>query len=447
MSTLALIFIPFFLGITLYLVIHQPLARMGLALLGILVEVILLAIAPVDISVYAFGIQLQLSPLAQLFLPIFWAISAFILFQASSPPHSENFTPLLLLIVGGATGVLLASNPFVAAVLLQLSGVAVVFLIPHRDDLAPSAKAGGRYLTMAFASGVVILLGLMVTDIHQADPKDLTSLRLAATLLTIGFGLRTAIIPFHIWLPETSEKAPPMTTMLLVTVVDAAGLLLLMTIISDLPPLVTDWRGGQLMMLVGVLGAVGGSILALGERSLGRMLAYSTSYHLGFLIFGISTTTASGWIITLFALVCHVLAKSLLFTCYNSIQQLAATPEKRPSNLVALGFAVGGLVIVGVPPLAGFVSAWPLLAMAAETSGLLVLAFVGAMALMFFAYVRMFRHLFINGNEKSPASVDALPTRGLIVFLTLLLLGLGLFPAPLLSILEKAVSLLAFPVG
>ncbi|MDY0231737.1 MAG: proton-conducting transporter membrane subunit, partial [Candidatus Saccharicenans sp.] len=176
----------------------------------------------------------------------------------------------------------------------------------------------------------------------------------------MGFGLKAALIPFHAWLPDAHPSAPaPISAMLSGLLIKVSGIYALFRILYSVVGLSPALS--RLLMALGIISVVVAAFLALGQKDIKRMLAYSSISQVGYIVLGLALGTPLGIAGGLFHLFNHATAKGLLFLNSGSIQHITGT--RNLDELGGLGKKVpitsgtnlvGALSIAGVPPLAGF---------------------------------------------------------------------------------------------
>jgi len=226
-------------------------------------------------------------------------------------------------------------------------------------------------LTTIAAFAVFIGAGLLYTghgalnlaQLHNALAAHVGTADLVALgLLVAGFGTKAGLIPFHGWLPDAHTAAPgPVSALFSGLMVNlgivAVGRLAFQVFPTSQTPIL------GILMVVGVVSALVGAIMALAQDELKRLLAYDTISQMGVLAIGLGTGAASGIAGSTYHLVNHALFKSLLFLCAGAItHRTGVTKLSEMGGLlgrwpwVAGAFVVGCASIAGIPPLGGYVS-------------------------------------------------------------------------------------------
>jgi proton-translocating NADH-quinone oxidoreductase chain N len=289
---------------------------------------------------------------------------------------------LLLLMVAGIVGVTLANDLFTLYCSWELMSVTAYALVAFRWWEWEPVEAGLKYLVMSTLGALVALYAVSLVygitgttnfdELRALLPKlgGREALGFLVGLFIFGFGVTTAIVPFHTWLPDAHPAAPsPVSAMLSGIVIETGVYAIARTLLYVLPPLAGI---EYLLIYVGLLTCTVGNLSALRQGDVKRLLAYSSVANIGYimvglgegymgLLRGIPTLALAGLAGAILHVVIHALGKGLLFLCAGSairalksrsIQDLEGCARRMP----ATGFsaAVGLLNLAGVPPLAGF---------------------------------------------------------------------------------------------
>jgi multicomponent Na+:H+ antiporter subunit D len=184
----------------------------------------------------------------------------------------------------------------------------------------------------------------------------------ALTLLLCGFATKAGLAPFHGWLADAHTAAPGPVSALFSALMVNLGIVAIARIVLQIygpraAPVLT------LLMVAGLISAVGGALLALAQDDLKRLLAYDTISQMGVLTVGIATGSAGGLAGTTYHLMSHALFKGLLFLCAGAIVHMTGETElskmgslARRQPVLAVAFTVGVAGIAGVPLLSGYPS-------------------------------------------------------------------------------------------
>ncbi|MTV24332.1 NADH/ubiquinone/plastoquinone (complex I) [Nitriliruptoraceae bacterium ZYF776] len=369
-----------------------------------------------------FGIEYVLDPLSAFVAAIIGLIGLLVCVypvQAAfdlRPGRGVPVYPLVLLLLAGLTGVVLSGDLFHLFVFLEIYAIATYALVSLGGDRAVFASF--RYLLLGTLGSGLYLLGvgflyfatgtLNMADVASAlpaladDPAVLGSM----ALIVLGLALKMALFPLHVWLPDAHTYSPPGVAALLAAVQVKAGAYGLVRILFDVygPAYGNELPVAALLTWFGAAGIVVGSVLAIQQRDLKRLLAYSTVAQLGYIGLGIGLGTELALIGALLHVLNHAVMKSGLFLVAGGILQRTGLKQiprfsglGRRMPIVMTGFALAALSMVGVPPTAGFFSKFYLVSATVETGDwVLAAVIVGSSLLTATYFLRLFEQLFVR---------------------------------------------------
>ena len=189
----------------------------------------------------------------------------------------------------------------------------------------------------------------------------------------IGFGFKVAAVPFHMWAPDVYDGSPTPVAGYMATAVKAAAFAALFRVVGEALPAVGAWR--EIVAGLAITTMVAGNLIALAQRSLKRMLAYSSVAHAGYLLVAVATGVAAGSAAFVFYLVAYSLTTLAAFALLAAkgrggesdvkIDDLAGLAAQRP--WLAFALTVCMLSLLGFPGTAGFIGKWYILVAAMST--------------------------------------------------------------------------------
>ena len=322
-------------------------------------------------------------------------------------PHRSRFFGFFSLSVASTMGVALAGNLVTFFVFYEMLTLSTYPLVVHRGT--PEAlRAGDLYLRYTVSGGAFLLAGVAILY-ALAGSLEFTAggvlhglaghraiLITAFGLLIAGLGVKAALIPLHTWLPVAMVAPAPVSALLHAVAVVKSGAFGIMRVVYD----VFGIRLAAELGVTGVLAVVAaatilyGSLKALVQDDLKRRLAYSTVSQVSFIILGIALFGKLSTIGGIAHLVHQGLMKITLFFCagnlaeelgVHGVKDLRGVGRRMP--LTMLAFTVASLGMIGVPPLAGFVTKWYLGVGAVEAGAPWVIAVLIASSLITAAYL------------------------------------------------------------
>ena len=381
--------------------------------------------APLGIDLAADGLSAAMLLLTQgVALPL--AIHARAYFKAGDPA-GVWFWPLLGFLLAGLNALFVSADLFNLYVTLEMVGLAAVGLVAAGGGTQQVAAAL-RYLfatllgSGAYLLGVALLYGAYGT-VSSATLLPLVTAEaprlvwIAAGLMVTGLLLKTALFPFHFWLPPAHGGAPaPVSALLSALVVKASFYLILRLWLGPLQALLPSFA--WLLALLGAAAIFWGSWQAIRAVKVKRLIAYSTVAQLGYLFLIFPLLPAPGalqaGVMQVFA---HGLAKAGMFaaagvmikaTGQDTVAGLAGAVERLPVTFFAFGLA--GMTLMGLPPSSGFLAKWQIID-AALAQGHWVIAVVAlAGGLLAAVYVfRVLRQAFLQAPAPDTATATAVP--------------------------------------
>lgn len=364
------------------------------------------------------------------------------------------FWPLTLVLWTGLNALFLSADLFNLYVTLELVGLAAVALVALAGGAA-AVTAAMRYLLVTFLGSLIYLLGVALLY-HLTGTLDIALLGaqvprvpaawIATGLIGAAMIAKSALFPLHFWLPPAHSSAPtPVSALLSALVVKAPVYLLLRYWLEVVP---TDAGAlGALLAALGALAILWGSVQALRQTHLKRLVAYSTVAQIGYLFlpFGVGAMhAATAWRGAVYLMLSHALAKTAVFLAAGNLQvygghdriaDIAHAVRRLPVTLAA--FAIAGVTLMGLPPSGGFVAKWLILEAAIAAGSWWIAAVILAGGLLAGGYVFKVVGLAFT-EERGEHAPGRLPRSqelvALVVALLTLLLAFG--GPPLLALLD-----------
>ncbi|MGH6877666.1 MAG: NADH-quinone oxidoreductase subunit N, partial [Rhizomicrobium sp.] len=227
--------------------------------------------------------------------------------------------------------------------------------------------------------------------------------------LIAGLAFKVSAVPFHMWTPDVYEGSPtPITAFFSMAPKAAAMALFLRVMIVALPGAVHDWR--QIIVFVSVLSMFLGSVAAIGQTNIKRLMAYSSIAHMGYALMGVAAGSFQGVEGVLIYLAIYVITNAGVFVCILAMRRQGQMVERisdlsglaRTDPRLALAFAVLFVSLAGIPPFAGFFAKFYVF-LAAIDAHLYALAILGVLASVIGAYYYIRIVKIIYFDEPAPA--------------------------------------------
>ena len=339
----------------------------------------------------------------------------------------------------------------------------------HKKDPTSNEAAIKYFLFGALSSGI-ILWGISIaygltgsTNIEQVingfshlSPDLLPLAILAVGMFIAGFGFKIGLVPFHMWLPDTYEGSPPTIAALLAAGTKKAGFAAaLRVIVMGAIALNLNWS--LALAVIAIVTMTWGNLAAIRQKSISRMLAYSSIGHAGYILIGLSIApfTAIGIAAALFHILNHAVMKAAAFIAVagiavtlsvTHIDKLRGLGRRMP--ITSLGLVISLLALAGVPPLNGFWSKLMLFGAAINAGSSIpwapYLAVAGVLnsALSLAYYGWIIRKMYFEEGEsekrvKEPRSIIAV-----MIFSIIFMVGIGVYPDPFIAFAKSAVPVL-----
>ncbi|OBI42787.1 NADH-quinone oxidoreductase subunit NuoN, partial [Mycobacterium sp. E796] len=371
--------------------------------------------------------------------------------ERAGAAQTELF-PLLMLSVGGMM-VFPASNDlltmFVALEVLSLPLYLMCGLARHRRLLSQEASMKyfllGAFSSAFFLYGVALLYGatgtLLLPGIRDALAAhgDSSMALIGVALLSVGLLFKVGAVPFHSWIPDVYQGAPTPITgfMAAATKVAAFGALLRVVYVA-LPPLHHEWR--PVLWAIAILTMAVGTVTAVNQTDVKRMLAYSSVAHVGFILTGVIADNTAGLSATLFYLVAYSFSTVGAFAIVSLIRNKDGVEDATISHWAGLGqrspivgvmFSMFLLAFAGIPLTSGFVSKLAVFKAAAQGGAVpLVILGVVASAVAAYFYVRVIVSMFFTeATDDTPHVVEpGILSKVAIAVCAAVTILLGIFP-------------------
>ena len=384
--------------------------------------------------------------------------------------HPGEYYGILLFTVVAMMLLAASGELLTAYISLELLSFGLYVLVAYDRYNAKSNEGATKYILLgAFSSALLLfgisqVYGLLGTTRFDEISRALSSvdalnpgLILGIALIIAGLGFKVAAVPFHMWAPDAYEGAPiPITAHLAVGSKAAAFALVLRLFAEAFMPIVEQWQ----ILLIGlaVITMLLGNLVALAQRNLKRLLAYSSVGQVGYLLMGVAAlaaTGAGGVSLELshlasngimLHLVAYAVTNMAAFLCLAAIYNITGRDDiagmagvARRAPLVGLVFAVSLFSLAGLPIFVGFTSKFYLFN-AAAAQGLLWVAGIAIFSslISLYYYLQVVRQLYIEpAEDAAPIPVPRL-TLGVLGALFAGMVGLGVYPAPLMEAVQYA---------
>ena len=380
-----------------------------------------------------------------------------------------EYYALLALLTVGLVGVFITSNLMIFYFCWEFMLIPTYFIIGgwgYRE----SYRAAFKFFIFTHAGAVAVLLGIgaiyMVTgNLDMFQVKDLLAtapqelLKWIFVAFTLGFAVKMAIVPVHMWLPDAHAEAPaPMSALLSGVIIEAGAYAIFRISLGVvLPSITSTLTTSQLLHALSILGVISafyGALTALAENDIKRIVAYSSISHMGYVLFGLSLFPCTeGMIGVILHLVNHAASKGLLFlnagavmkkTGVRDIDKMGGLASKMP--LTAVSTAISSFSIAGIPAFACFISEF-IMFMGGFQNGstdnfyYATTAFMIVATVFSLAYIlRFYWKSFLGASKIEKVEKVPLLMEVPMVILSTIIIILGVWPGPLIELISSALK-------
>jgi NADH-quinone oxidoreductase subunit N len=372
----------------------------------------------------------------------------------------NEYYVLLLFSVGGMVMMAAAHNLIIVFIALELLSIPLYVLAGFaRPDTASEEAALKYFLLGAFASGfllfgIAMMYGAMgTTDLAKIAAKVSTvgaspMLLFGAALILVGLGFKVAVVPFHMWTPDVYEGAPtPITGFMSVGAKAAGFAALLRVFVYALGSIQADWV--TLVSIISAVTMIVGSVAAIAQTNLKRMLAYSSIASAGYILIGVAAGNQIGVYGALFYLVAYLFTNLGAFAVLTTMARRGLEDQSyktyrglyQRSPGLAIMMMIFMLSLAGIPLTGGFIGKYLLFASAVE-AGLNVLAVIAVLTSVIaaFFYLRVIVDMFMRDPEPGydAQPVGYRPLNFTVGLAAVGVLVLGIVPGVVITLVQNA---------
>lgn len=336
---------------------------------------------------------------------------------------------------------------------LEIMSLSLYALIATARDRTAAIEAALKYFVLgAIASGLLLYGMSMIYGISGSlNIAQISNFASAATLgsqqtlilnfglvfLVIGVAFKLGAVPFHMWVPDVYQGSPTSVTMFLSSVPKIAAVAILIRLLIDgLGSLQHYWS--DLFMILAILSIAIGSLVALNQTNIKRMLAYSTISHIGFVLLGFVTGVVDGYGAAVFYVLTYILMSLAAFGVIIALNKNGFEADQiadfqglsKSSPWLALIMLVVMLSMAGVPPFIGFYSKLFILQqVVAEGYVLLAVLAVIFAVISAYYYLQIIKTMYFSDKDKSIVIYAPLDMKVLLSINGILILLVGLMPS------------------
>ena len=390
-----------------------------------------------------------------------------------SPNRRPLYCAVTCLLTAAMAAMTFTNDLFTAYVFIEITTIAACALICASNH-GHTLFAGARYMIMNLLGSGLFLLGLsmlycltgqlLFPQLGEGvralleDGRYAAPLYLSFLLMTMGIAVKSALYPFHTWLPSAYGSATATSSAILSSLISKMYIFLLIKILLRAAGAEAFTRRLEdVLLLYAAAGVIMGSVHAMRQHTLSRMTAYSSVAHIGYIFLGISLGTQAGMAAAVFHMLAHSMAKSCLFLTVHRFKAVSGESDSfsalrgaaKRAPLAGCAYLIAAGSLVGIPLLGGFNGKLFLCQAGVSLGGWRMNALLGVLALstvLNAAYLFKMALLLFGPEgeqEEKPASPPNAPYALAAVALTLLTLALGAAGEAVMALIEQGMAMFA----
>ena len=367
---------------------------------------------------------------------------------------------MLLLLIASLCAIVYFDNLIVVYIALEVSAflsAGIVMIKPERTNF----RAGIKYLLLSILASAFFLIGMVIlyrltntfniSEIRGLLSSNIELIKYAFVFIFIGLAFKSALFPFHIWLPDAHGSAPSTSSAILSALVLKAYIVVFIKMIylGFGIDLVLNLNILPIVSILGVAAMIYGSILAIMQVNLKDRLAYSSIAQIGYIFMGIGLGTTLGLLASIFHILAHGITKAALFisagrtinkTGLKKVQDMSGFGKSLPITMAI--YTICGLSMIGIPLFVGFVSKWNFAMAIMEVENMVLILVLSLSSLLNGIYFLplSIRSYFVL-DESREKKMDLEPGGKVpIVILGLLVIVVGVISSPIIDLLNKIVA-------
>ena len=431
--------------------------------LAIVILISLVFARPGPVSIPLWGGMIHFDWLGFIFVILFMIAACFtamLSIDYQGTGQRGEFYLLLIIATLGMTFMATSSDMIMLYLAIETTSIPLYVLAGFKTQDNSSTEAGFKYLLFGAMASAVMLYGFSLlygfsgtTSIYslatglRAGTVPTISIVASLILVLVGFGFKISAVPFHFWAPDVYEGAPTPIAGFLSTASKAAGFVALIRFFSVVfPGITTQW--GAIASALAVATMTLGNFLAMSQKNMKRMLAYSSIAHAGYILIGVAAMATPGispqtYVFAatsvVFYIIAYLITNLAAFGTVTAFERISGSSEissfngmSRRAPGLSLIMMVAMLSLAGMPPLAGFISKFLIFASAVD-AGLVWLAAIGVLnsivGLYYYLTILKYVYLYRSEDENIPIPMTR-PIAFSLGVLTVVIILIGTVFAP-----------------
>ena len=325
--------------------------------------------------------------------------------------------PIIILLSILGMFFMVSSNDIILFYLgLELQSLSLYILASMDRDNLKSSESGIKYFVLSALSSGLLLYGCSLlygfTGSTNFDliadqlNKDNTGAVFAMVFILVGLAFKVSAVPFHMWTPDVYEGAPTAITSYFAVVPKVAGFAVLIKfMLIPFSNILAEWQ--TIIIFMSIASMILGSVAAIGQKNIKRLLAYSSIGHIGYALAGVATGVVSGYESSIIYIAIYVIMNIGAFSCLyllkkdgeykENISDLSGISKKHP--ILAISFLLILFSLAGIPPLGGFFAKFYVFTAVLEQQ-MYVLAIIGLLTTVIsaFYYLKIIKTIYFDDS-------------------------------------------------
>ena len=432
----------------------------NLSILSLFVCLALILNFPIDANIELFNNSYKIDYLSS-FMKILLIMSGiFVLLSSSKYIQIVKINKIEypILVLSSITGmmVMISSNDLILFYIgLELQSLALYVLASFNRDNILSSESGLKYFVLSALSSGLLLYGCSLIYgfsgstnfdlIAENVNKDSYGLTFGIIFIITGLAFKISAVPFHMWAPDVYEGSPTSVTIFFAILPKIAALTVFIRILYvPFFSIIDQWQ--IIIVFLSIASMLFGSIAAIGQKNLKRLIAYSSIGHMGYALAGISTGTNQGIQSSITYISIYLFMNLAFFAClfmlrrdekyFENIEDLSGLSKNHP--ILSFSFLIVLFSLAGIPPLVGFFAKFYIFTAVIEQS-MYSLAIIGLLSTVIaaFYYLRLIKVIYFDPEKEKFEKNHNIGLKISLAFSTIFILFYFIYPSPLIEIIEK----------
>ena len=364
--------------------------------------------------------------------------------------------PIIILLSVLGMFFMVSSNDLILFYLgLELQSLSLYILASFDRKNIKSAESGIKYFVLSALSSGLLLYGCSLiygfsgsTNFHliaENVSKDSYGLTFGIIFIITGLAFKISAVPFHMWAPDVYEGSPTSVTIFFAILPKIAALTVFIRILYvPFFNIIDQWQ--IIIVFLSIASMLFGSIAAIGQKNLKRLIAYSSIGHMGYALAGLSTGTNQGIQSSITYISIYLFMNLAFFAClfmlrrdekyFENIEDLSGLSKNHP--ILSFSFLVVLFSLAGIPPLVGFFAKFYIFTAVIEQS-MYSLAIIGLLSTVIaaFYYLRIIKVIYFDPEKEKFEKNHNIGLKISLTVSTIFILFYFIYPSPLIEIIEK----------